>query len=230
MSSGDGIQQTIRDQIPRDNEHALFPLSASARIVTSEASSACGLARDFSALLSCAPFHHHRARQLRRRPSDGRPGSGARGPRPSRADRHQSLFRRSRTRRRARAAADRHARRVYPTVAASRFVASDPRAKAGADARVGRACGRSTISSLRITCRAKRCFVPTRSTWPAAWPARSWTCRWRASISRRACCGACTIHRGSKVALLGPRVPKWLKRVQFWVATRSWPNDYWATS
>ena len=74
MSSGVGIQQMVRDQIPRDNERTPFPLSASARIVTSDASSACGLVRDFSTLFSCAAFHHHRARQLRRRPSDGRPG------------------------------------------------------------------------------------------------------------------------------------------------------------
>ena len=103
--------------------------------------------------------------------------------------------------------------------AASGFVAPAPRAKAGVVVRVGphvAAAVRFADCQLRAGRNGVLCACAW--TWPAAWPARNWPLRSRASCLRRACCGRCTIRRDSRARCWGRDVPRWLKRLQFWMS------------
>ena len=114
-----------------------------------------------------------------------------------------------------------HARRVHRAVAASGFVASDARAEAGAVVCIGGEMLRPLYDLLVAN------YVPGETVFcahahgPGQPRGRREACarRWRASFSPGV---LWSVHDSPRLkgALLGPRVPQWLKRLQFWMADR----------
>ena len=146
-------------------------------------------------------------------------GARAGGARASREDHHESVFRGRRHGRRAGAGAARHARGVHPAFAASGFVASAPRAEAGAVARIG-AHAAAAVRSADGQLRAGRDGVLCACAWiwRAAWPARNSAAPVASVIFAPGMLWSLHDSPRLKGALLGPRVPQWLKRLQFWVS------------